>query len=427
MISDRKRLAELLATAAELEHSVMCQYLFAAASMKTTIAEGGVTYAQLEQMRVWRARIFTVARQEMEHLGIVLNLLSAIGEAPIMRRRNFPFTVTYGEATQQLALLPFSIDTIRSFALIEMPQDLLPGSAGWDILSGNDPTFAPGRFDLIAKLYDEVDVLIERLPEEMLFIGPPAAQFVNESIMPLAIRGLSGSGPVYNVNLTAVTNRQSALAAVGQIKTEGEGAQAHGGPGSHFSVFLEILEGLMAETESAFRPARNVLSNPTLAGVGPNVITHRMTTRVMQLFDMCYETLVISLTRYFASTDESSADEYALERAAFFPMMTTVIRPLAECLTFLPAHDQGDDCAGASFVLPFHLQFLPHRDAAFEQLHQNYTQMVDCAHELSTYASAPGVPAVWAAQGDRLTQVYEGLWRSRLNLQRQAGLEPRDE
>ncbi|HTK54541.1 MAG TPA: ferritin-like domain-containing protein, partial [Gemmatimonadaceae bacterium] len=142
-VAKRKRLALLLAQAAELEHAAMCMYLFASSTMKSTVAEGGVTLMQLETMRQWRAHMMVVAREEMEHLGIVLNLLSAIGEAPVLRRRNFPFTVEYEGDTLDLSLEPFSVRAIRSFALLEMPQGLPRNSEGWRVLGGNDPHFSP--------------------------------------------------------------------------------------------------------------------------------------------------------------------------------------------------------------------------------------------------------------------------------------------
>jgi len=228
-VAKRKRLALLLARAAELEHAAMCMYLFASSTMKSTVAEGGVTLVQLETMRQWRAHMMVVAREEMEHLGIVLNLLSAIGEAPVLRRRNFPFTVEYEGDTLDLSLEPFSVRAIRSFALLEMPQGLPRNSEGWRVLGGNDPHFSPKQFDLIAKLYDEIEDLVSTIPEAHLFIGPHDAQFVNDSLMPLTIRGISIAGaPLYNVNLTAITNRETAVAAIKQLKEEGEGSRLEG-------------------------------------------------------------------------------------------------------------------------------------------------------------------------------------------------------
>ena len=86
----RDRLGELLVAAAELEHGVVCQYLFAAFSMKRHPDEGNVSWEQLELMRGWEADLLLISRQEMEHLGLVANLLTAIGEAPDFLRPPFP-------------------------------------------------------------------------------------------------------------------------------------------------------------------------------------------------------------------------------------------------------------------------------------------------------------------------------------------------
>ena len=90
-VTRRRRLVALLTEAAELEHALMCQYLYAAFSMKRHVSEG-VTWAQLELMRRWEASIMLIARQEMEHLGLVCNLLTAIGEAPWLTRPNLPLS-----------------------------------------------------------------------------------------------------------------------------------------------------------------------------------------------------------------------------------------------------------------------------------------------------------------------------------------------
>lgn len=424
LMEKRARLASLLRQAAELEHGVMCQYIFAAVTMKKTHDEGGVSWEDLERMRVWRGKIMMVAREEMEHLGLVINLLTAVGESPVMQRRDFPFDVAYGGMTQELTLEPFGVGAIRRFALIEMPEKLERDSAGWRLLSSGDPHFSPKKYDLISKLYDEVESLIGEIPEKMLFIGPPAAQFTTSEIFPGSIRGIDLKGsPAYNVSMRAVTDRASALAVVNQIKEEGEGAKEHGGEGSHFAIFLDILQQLQAVDNPAFRPARPSAANPSLHGSGKSVVSHPVTRRVMALFDGCYETLVLALMRYFAHTDESTDDLDALQQASFFPMMTTVIRPLAECLTLLPAAERGKARAGPSFVLPQGLQFLPHRDAAFELIAQKYDALVDMAHQLSTDASAKKGPPELRPLAERLRQIYETLWRSRMNFRTSAGLE----
>src|SRR5437762_9964801 len=80
-VEHRGQLIYLLREAAELEHGIMCQYLFAAFSLKQSVAEG-ITVEQLEAVGRWRNVVLEVARQEMLHLALVQNLLTAIGAAP---------------------------------------------------------------------------------------------------------------------------------------------------------------------------------------------------------------------------------------------------------------------------------------------------------------------------------------------------------
>src|SRR5258708_9514844 len=78
VIEHREALIYMLCEAAELEHGIMCQYLFAAFSIKQDAVEG-LTDDQVATVRRWRERISHVAAQEMLHLALVQNLLSAIG------------------------------------------------------------------------------------------------------------------------------------------------------------------------------------------------------------------------------------------------------------------------------------------------------------------------------------------------------------
>ena len=69
-IDTREELINALTEAAELEHGLLCQYLFAAFSMKKHPSED-VTWSQLELVRSWETHILRVAREEMAHLGTV--------------------------------------------------------------------------------------------------------------------------------------------------------------------------------------------------------------------------------------------------------------------------------------------------------------------------------------------------------------------
>jgi hypothetical protein len=63
----------------------MCQYLFAAASLKThsdELANAKRRYYQIELIRDWKSAILAVAREEMQHLAHVNNLLISVGGGP---------------------------------------------------------------------------------------------------------------------------------------------------------------------------------------------------------------------------------------------------------------------------------------------------------------------------------------------------------
>src|SRR5207302_6160037 len=89
VIEHREALIYMLCEAAELEHGIMCQYLFAAFSLKQREDER-LSAAELDTVTRWRRAIAHVATEEMLHLALVHNLLSAIGSAPHLGRPNLP-------------------------------------------------------------------------------------------------------------------------------------------------------------------------------------------------------------------------------------------------------------------------------------------------------------------------------------------------
>ena len=76
VIEHREALIYMLCEAAELEHGIMCQYLFAAFSLKQREDEG-LTAGESAAVDRWRKIVSHVATEEMLHLALVHNLLSA--------------------------------------------------------------------------------------------------------------------------------------------------------------------------------------------------------------------------------------------------------------------------------------------------------------------------------------------------------------
>jgi ferritin-like protein len=123
-ISTRAELIDALRIASELEHQLMAQYLFAVYSLKRYTYEG-LDPVQIERVRRLSSSITLIARQEMEHLGLALNLLSSIGGTPSFTRPNMPQKADYyGKAGIKLELTRGNLATIKRFQRFEAPDKL---------------------------------------------------------------------------------------------------------------------------------------------------------------------------------------------------------------------------------------------------------------------------------------------------------------
>src|SRR5215469_3245084 len=88
-VESREELVYLLGQASEIEHGLMCEYLYAQFSLKRGPDEG-LTPEQFEFVQAWEAALISVIKQEMLHLALSTNILTAIGAAPHFERPNFP-------------------------------------------------------------------------------------------------------------------------------------------------------------------------------------------------------------------------------------------------------------------------------------------------------------------------------------------------
>ena len=133
-IGNREDLIFILSEASTLEHMVMCEYLFAAFSLKRSSDEG-LNKEQLKAVSRWERAITEVAVQEMLHLSLVNNMLTAIGAAPYFGRPNFPQPSDYFPPNIRLALLPFGEEALRHFLYLERPDGMaIEGVPGFEAI-----------------------------------------------------------------------------------------------------------------------------------------------------------------------------------------------------------------------------------------------------------------------------------------------------
>ena len=415
VIEHREALIYMLCEAAELEHGIMCQYLYAAFSLKRNEGED-LTEAELAATRRWRKVIMHVATQEMLHLALVQNLLSAIGAAPHLSRPNFPHPASHYPAGVHLALLPFGEQAVRHFMFLERPE-------GMDIRDG-DGLAAFGRatplmeagdivprgqdFKTVGHLYRSIEAGFKHLAgqhgEDWLFVGPPRAQ---------ATPGTFGWP-----ELVAVTDLASAQRAIDEILEQGEGPRG-AWQNAHFGQFVEILDEYTQATEAnqglmAARPVLPANVRPCDSGAEVPLITDPVTARVMDLFNVAYEVLLQIFERFFAHTDESDAQLQALASASV-GLMAQVISPLGDLITTMPAGPEyPGQTAGPSFELFYESDYLlPHRDAAWTLLAERLSVAAGFAQEILD--GDPGGPAGPAPAGVAAVIRQAGATLSRLS------------
>jgi hypothetical protein len=388
VIENRKELTYLLCEAAELEHSLMCEYLYAAFSLKTH-ADDTLPAEHLEPVERWRAVVLGVAAQEMLHWALVNNLLTAVGSAPYVARPHMPHQAKGYPAGVQLALVPFGERALRHFLYLERPEGMqLDDADGFHPTGPALPIMGPTdivpwgqEFGTVGHLYRSIQAgihrLADKLGEEQLFIGPHHAQATPDAF----------GWP----ELVAITDAATASTAIDDIVIQGEGARGDWST-AHYGRFLAVLDEYLAikEADPAFEPAHPV----TAAGVRPVdgvhpdvVITDPVTAAVSDLFNVSYDLILQIIVRYFANVGEDREQLGILADTAV-TLMFAAIKPLGLRLAALPVGPEHPGAtAGASFQLFYQKSFLlPHQRATWIR----FTERLDEAAEFSAAIPAEG-------------------------------------
>jgi CDGSH-type Zn-finger protein/truncated hemoglobin YjbI len=397
VIEHREALIYMLCEAAELEHGIMCQYLYAAFSLKQSEAED-LTAEEAEAVQRWRTRINHIAAQEMLHLALVQNLLSAIGAAPHVSRPNFPQPASHYPAGVHLVLLPFGEAALRHFMFLERPEGMdIKDADGLAAYRRAAPAVQQGDivprgqdFATIGHLYRSIEAgiarLTEKFGEDWLFVGPPRAQATQQYFR----------WP----ELVAVTDAASAQRAIDEILEQGEGPRGHW-QDAHFGQFVDILDEFLRLRAAnplfeAVRPVVPVNVRPAERETDIPLATDPLTVQVMDLFNVSYEILLLMLQRFFAHTEETDAQLKALADATV-ALMVQAIKPLGDLVTTLPAgQEYPGRTAGPSFELFYESDYvLPHREAAWILLAERVRQAaefcqpnVPCAPPVATGLAA---------------------------------------
>jgi hypothetical protein len=392
VIEDREELIFILSDAAALEHMVMCEYLFAAFSLKRDVSEG-VTAAQLEAIKRWERVVSFVATQEMLHLALVSNLLTTLGSHPYLSHPNFPQRAKYYPPGVQLALLPFGEHALQHVLYLERPEGMdledAPEFAALAIpkpsLTLDDDQIVPQTqgFATVGHLYRGIEQgfrhLVEKYGEQRVFTGPPYAQATQAHF----------GWP----ELIAVTDLASACHAIETIIEEGEGARGDWRQ-AHFGKFMQIMQEYhdVKQQDRSFEPARPVVAAYVRAPSDTTevpLISNPVTAGVSELFNAGYEVLLQTHMRCFIHSNETQ-DELQTLSSTVVSAMFTAIKPLGQLLTTLPiGSDLPGKVAGPTFEIYRTGYVLPHHDAAWIVLHERLLELAAYCSKLSGQQSAP--------------------------------------
>jgi hypothetical protein len=407
-VNDREQLIYLLTEAAEIEHGLMCTYLYAGWSLKHSTAEG-LTPVQLEAIDRWRKEIRSVAMEEMAHLATVNNLLMSIGSPPHFRRQNFPVPAGYHPSSLVVRLAPLTRDTLAHFVYLERPEGMEMAQArGFESPAAYQRRPPSTRLTPTAEDYDTVghlyrgiqqgfETLAERLGESALFVGAPAAQLGPD------IMDLSG--------LVTVTDLKTAVQAIEVIIEQGEGGRRDTEE-SHFARFVAMAgeyDAYLAE-DPHFEPHRSVAFDPVMfapiAGAPGCHVDARDSARVLDLANATYGLMLRLLSSGTGNAQGSTATRRSEIDGAVSLMH--VVNKLAVLLTTLPASTEPTPRAGMNFHLPRSGLSLPQREAGAALLAERANEIALALDALA--ASVPGLdPKLGANLANELRDLAASL------------------
>lgn len=262
----------LLTAAAEIEHALLVQYLYAAYSVRVPVGAG-----RSDPIRQVRDQLIEIAREEMAHLVSVANLLHLLGGAVNLNREHSPY------ASQiypfRFTLEPLTLDSLAKYVTAESPQQLprdLP-EADQKLLKKirRDAVRANDGHEVhhVGPIYQRLAHLVENVLADEDFRPDTVgwqAKAEDWGFEPEVGGSSRASNPPGDeLIITSFPDadpgrlRAAAVAAVRRIGAQGEGYDTDPtGPESHFERFFDIYQRVRKLSETATVITWPVAENP---------------------------------------------------------------------------------------------------------------------------------------------------------------------
>jgi Ferritin-like len=338
VVGDREQLFHLPAEAAEIEHTLMCSYLYAAFSLKTRV-QHGLAPQELEAVSRWRKTILSVAIDEMAHVVLVSNLSISVGGRPHFARPNFPVAPGYFPSGVVVRLTPFDRETLDHFIFLERPKGI-EHEDGDGFEHEQDYVREEAHHGLMPSVQDyrTVSHLYEALRENLiactrrygpdaLFIGP--------------VKGQTGPEVVDLDGVAVIDDLNSAVRAIDLIVEQGEGSPQDR-EDSHYRRFVAIRSeyDALSRANPEFAPAWPVATNPVMRRPPEPedkvFVNEPSAARVLDFANAIYAMLLRLLVQAFGRTGGDAAKAKELHIGAAIELMH-VLAKAATALASMPA------------------------------------------------------------------------------------------
>ncbi len=393
----------LLTIAAQIEHSLMVQYLYAAFSL------GGPQVPSREQDKVlaWRQIILGIAKEEMGHLATVQNALRFLGAPLALDREDYPWDSDL--APYPFVLEPLTRASLARYVLAESPEEWPDGVSKAEReeiekLATNGGTL---RVNRVGKLFERLAEILSdetRIPDSALRPQTYEQQASWDEWgrgYGQGARGssLAGTTKTPDVLVLRMANRTQALAALKAVANQGEApdaADAADDEASHFSRFLAIYRSF--PKDAGWDPTLELPTNPVAPGLtaGPQqtAITGKEGGLWANVFNLRYRMLLTFLGHtYRTPRSPGAATRRGVVINRMFGEMYN-LRAISQILVNLPLADDGGRArCGPPFQMPYSLE-LPDSEEDYWTLHR---ELIDaCASLVGPAAEGTGDHAAYA-------------------------------
>ena len=242
----------LLTIAAQIEHSLMVQYLYAAYSLGGPQLGPPVTDEQRNSVAAWRQIILGIAKEEMGHLVTVQNVLRFLGAPLSLDREDYPWDSQL--APYPFVLEPLSRASLAKYIIAESPETWPPDVSDAERVTIENLAsgYRGSHVNRVGALYSNLIGIISN-PKLI-----PSSAFRPESFPSQAswdewgrgygkgARGssIAGTTSTPDVLVLPMASRSDAVNALNRVAEQGEApgeASASDTESSHFRRFLTVF------------------------------------------------------------------------------------------------------------------------------------------------------------------------------------------